>query len=351
MRLSIGAESPMYNKEAAFKASQMLKKGSTPQEVWQQTGTGKYGNDFVQEISDANAKLRDYQFTPKEAVESEIEKALIEGTGSEKYKSMLPYRDMTKNQLLDEYKAGGQKIIDAAQSGDMDKARQLQQDRSGLENMLGAMRSREYGPLSSFMSHGELNKAYPDIYKMHTRINPTEAGGAKGIYRPESEFVKEQMILGERPMWNENKSTMLHEAQHAIQQREGWAKGGSADQFARELIKERDALNAKITSLNEQMRGAVGTPAYEDLMSQRMEAVNELLGKKIDDPVDLLEQAQNKYEALAGEAMARSTQARMNLSPEERLQYYPFEQKSPDLNPYGLDVDPSKLVFRGGLLD
>jgi hypothetical protein len=146
------------------------------------------------------------------------------------------------------------------------------------------------------------------------------------------------------------RSTTLHETQHAIQEREGWAKGGNADDFAKALIKQRDALNSRIEDLNQQMRGAVGTPAYEDLMSQRMEAVNELLGKKLNDPVDLLEQAQKQYESLAGEAQARSTQTRMNLTPEERLQYYPFEQRSTS-NPYGLDVDPNSLVFRGGLLD
>jgi hypothetical protein len=85
-------------------------------------------------------------------------------------------------------------------------------------------------------------------------------------------------------------------------------------------------------------------------MNQRMEAVNELLSKKLNDPADILEQAHNKYQALAGETQARSTQNRMNLTPEERLKYYPFEQQSTS-NPYGLDVDPSKLVFRGGLLD
>jgi len=294
MRMFIGAESPMYNKEAAFKASQMLKKGATPQEVWQQTGTGKYGNDFVQEISDKRSQI-----------------------------------------------SGPQRTVEGAIS--------------------------EYGnTLGDVLEHPELGRAYPDVRNI--QIQAPELLDAKASYgtytaKPTLDEIlsteslldmpasKTKELIKVKQGIDDQKSSLLHEVQHAIQGREGWARGGNADEFARELIKERDALNAKITDLNEKMRGAVGTPAYEDLMSQRMEAVNELLGKKLNDPIDLLEQAQNKYEALAGEAMARSTQARMNLSPEERLQYYPFEQKSPDLNPYGLDVDPSKLVFRGGLLD
>jgi len=271
----------------------MLKKGATPQEVWQQTGTGKYGNDFVQEISDKRSQI-----------------------------------------------SGPQRTVEGAIS--------------------------EYGnTLGDVLEHPELGRAYPDVRNI--QIQAPELLDAKASYgtytaKPTLDEIlsteslldmpasKTKELIKVKQGIDDQKSSLLHEVQHAIQGREGWAKGGNADEFARELIKERDALNAKISSLNEQMRGAVGTPAYEDLMSQRMEAVNELLGKKLNDPVDLLEQAQKQYESLAGEAQARSTQTRMNLTPEERLQYYPFEQRSTS-NPYGLDVDPNSLVFRGGLLD
>jgi hypothetical protein len=292
-QMYIGAESPMYNKEAAFKAAQMLKKGTTPQEVWRQTNTGRYGNDFIQEISDKRSQI-----------------------------------------------SGPQRTVEGAIS--------------------------EYGnTLGDVLEHPELGRAYPDIRKI--QVSAPELMDAKASYgtytaKPTLDEIlsteslldmpasKTKELIKVKQGIEDQKSSLLHEVQHAIQGREGWSKGGNADEFARELIKERDALNAKITDLNEKMRGAVGTPAYEDLMSQRIDTVNELLSKKLNDPVDLLEQAQKRYEALAGEAMARSTQSRINLTPEERLQYYPFEQQSTS-NPYGLDVDPNKLVFRGGLLD
>jgi hypothetical protein len=37
----IGPASKMFNKDMALKASQMAKKGATPQEIWQTTGTVK----------------------------------------------------------------------------------------------------------------------------------------------------------------------------------------------------------------------------------------------------------------------------------------------------------------------
>jgi hypothetical protein len=53
----IGPSSKMFNKDMALKASQMSKKGATPQEIWQTTGTVK-GPDgqWRQEISDKASK-------------------------------------------------------------------------------------------------------------------------------------------------------------------------------------------------------------------------------------------------------------------------------------------------------
>jgi hypothetical protein len=67
------------------------------------------------------------------------------------------------------------------------------------------------------------------------------------------------------------KSTVLHELQHAIQQREGFARGGNPEQFE-------------------------GSPQFRHM----------------------------KYQRLAGEVEARMVQNRMNLTPEQRRDIYPF---------------------------
>jgi hypothetical protein len=358
-QMYIGAESPMYNKEAAFKASQMLKKGATPQEVWQQTGTGKYGNDFVQEISDAGASIsqgklptkyiKNYGDVPAwklgQALEHpELYKAYpdlagVESSfrsGSSDYASYSPALDWISYSK------------DAYQKGFISKA-----NKDKIE--LAKKNFDEFHNSPEYIAYDEKLNAALDEGKditglLDSNLEKKQKAVSDAYIGQRAKLLESTDQGSTLGLGQSAKSTTLHEVQHAIQEREGWAKGGNPDDFARNLIRQRDALNSRIEDLNQQMRGAVGTPAYEDLMSQRMKAVNELLGKKLNDPVDLLEQAQKQYESLAGEAQARSTQTRMNLTPEERLQYYPFEQQSPT-NKYGLDINPSELVFRGGLLD
>ena len=59
--------------------------------------------------------------------------------------------------------------------------------------------------------------------------------------------------------------------------------------------------------------------------------------------INLLNAEANKmYKNLAGEAEARLVERRMNLTPEQRLQYYPYSQGQ-----YGLDVPYNELIVKG----
>ena len=55
--------------------------------------------------------------------------------------------------------------------------------------------------------------------------------------------------------------------------------------------------------------------------------------------------AYKQYQRLLGEAEARMTESRMNLTPKQRLEYFPYNQGK-----YGLDVPYNELIVRG-LLD
>ncbi len=84
-------------------------------------------------------------------------------------------------------------------------------------------------PLSSAIDHPELLAAYPDLAKI-----PYAEGadhilkGARGGYIPSADSV----VMGTPDItgrgWD-SRSTLLHEIQHAIQEREGFAKGSSPD--------------------------------------------------------------------------------------------------------------------------
>ena len=55
-----------------------------------------------------------------------------------------------------------------------------------------------------------------------------------------------------------------------------------------------------------------------------------------------------------GEAEARLTQTRRNLSTSERKEFFPFEFQDKTVNPYGLDVPLNSLIHldtRGNLIE
>lgn len=337
----IGASAKTWDKAAAEKAQKLLKDGVDPRQVWKETGTFKGADGALrQEIPDNLATERAYQLTPAKAYEKARFDAMINDSQPmrDRANSMAPYWQMPKKQLHEEYARTGGEIVDAALSGDKELAKKLMDNRSGLDAILQEMRSATYGPASSFLKHGDLGKAYPDVYKLHTRISPDDLGDSvKGQYMRERPGMGEQMILRNKPMLDSDKSTMLHEIQHAIQQREGWAKGGSMDDFYNESMRARQGAWDQISAINSELSKAAGTPRYQELLNERQKLVD--LAQK--DPLDLKEQAYKSYQSLAGEAEARATQARMNMNAAQRREVYPFDS---------YDVPVDQLIIRGGLL-
>lgn len=337
----IGATAKTWDKAAAEKAQKMLQSGADHRQVWKETGTFKGADGALrQEIPDNLATERAYNLTPAKAYEKARFDAMVNDSQPmrDRANSMAPYWQMTKNQLHEEYARTGGDIVDAALAGDKELAEKLMYDRGGLDALLSEMRSATYGPASSFLKHGELGKAYPDVYKMHTRISPDDLGqGVNGQYMREQPGIGEQMILRNKPTWEADKSTMLHEMQHAIQQREGWGRGGSMDSFYNESMKARKGALDQISAINSELSKASGTPRYQELLNERQKLVE--LAQK--DPLDLKEQAYKQYQNLAGEAEARATQARMNMNAAQRREVYPFDS---------YDVPVDQLIIRGGLL-
>ena len=153
--------------------------------------------------------------------------------------------------------------------------------------------------MSAYLKHGELGKAYPDVYKMPTRIDYDI--DSLGAYNRPNQYRREHIELKEKPNWSAAKSTALHEIQHPIQAREGWAKGGSPNDF---------------------LNGGV---------------INPQTGQQY-----TIEEAYDAYRKLPGEAEARLTQRRMNLDASQRLEHYPY-----DMGEYGLDIPMDQLIVRG----
>ena len=292
----IGAGSKAFDKAMAFTATKLEKKGVSPQEIWKETGTVR-GPDGMwrQEISDKLTTLKGQ-----------------------------PYKDV----IMGAYDRGVLKTGDQLYKTTVDDV---------------------------FFHHG-LKEAYPEVMNIETQMM-RKGSDAKGSL---STGGKNQVLQVREDLLAEPaRSTMLHELQHAIQEKEGFGVGGNTDTMDRMigkvkdrafLIKQTDEYKVAEQELNKLANDFFTNKiskedfsAGEQALLQKYPVMNEYR-----DASDMVQYFGNDpsdaYRRLMGEAEARLTQTRRNLSPEERKQYFPFEFQDKNLNPYGLDVPPNMLI-------
>jgi len=286
----VGAGSKAFDKAMAFAATKMEKKGATPQEIWKETGTVR-GPDGLwrQEISD--------------------KESFVKGT--------KPFENV---------------IMGAYDRGVLKTGNQLY--KTNVEDV---------------MYHNPLKEAYPKLMEIETQMmrKNSDARGSLSV-GGENQVMQ---VRGDLPA-NEARSTMLHELQHAIQEKEGFGVGGNVNTMARlksTVMDKIGELNSQMGSYSKAMDASTD-PTEKALLRQQYDAAME-------ERINLVPFAQldpkDAYRALMGEAEARLTQTRRDLTPEQRKQFFPFEMQDKNLNPYGLDIPPNMLIHldeRGNLV-
>lgn len=145
----------------------------------------------------------------------------------------------------------------------------------------------------SQIEHPELLKAYPELGKLNydVRVDPRYTQNEGGMSLSHGSRMP-LSIEGTSPTFNEGRKTLLHELQHGVQTYEGWQNGGNPNMF----------------------KG--GTP---DSRYQR-------------------------YRRLAGEAEARLTESRANLTQDDRrwAKNFPFD---PRMFSAVTGVSPERLIY------
>ena len=174
---------------------------------------------------------------------------------------------------------------------------------------------RQGANVGDVMWHPSLYDEYPN-----TRGIPLEFKGKAGGAYGTDMLGNEGIMLGKNLS---GKSTLLHELQHSIQRQEGFATGGSPEMFMRGYQNKLKDLNSQVTDINQQMRAVSGTPQYDELMNARSNIVKQIQAIEGREGLGALEAANKDYRRLAGEAEARLTQSRMNMTPAERAASYP----------------------------
>lgn len=188
--------------------------------------------------------------------------------------------------------------------------------------------------IEDVLEHPELFEAYPHLKDIkvvtHKADNPT-----RGSYNQEKNLIS----IREDLTPDEAKSVMLHELTHGIQAKEEFNRGANAQQLIQHFEQKKQALLPEIEALNAEMsiaNKAGDSAKYEELINKRDDLAMQYIKMK---PEQLGYETYLKH---GGEAEARLVQNRMNLSPEELRQYFPYKKGAKE---YGLDINPDEAII------
>lgn len=223
--------------------------------------------------------------------------------------------------------------------------------------------------LGELLKHDKLYAAYPSLKNMTVKLQTSKDLSNGGYSRKENTIYLDSRLLDE----NEIKSTLMHEIQHAIQDKENFSRGGNMQLASayRKIIKAKEAkdfhkaLDRKIAeAMVEQLKAdnisdkdaSIIAGAYAkylnaifddsldgdvitkiekeyyqlldnlgiepDRVENAYKAIQgrDLWQEALDETKSKLSEADTFeiYKAFAGEVEARNTQARMDMSDEER---------------------------------
>ena len=273
----IGKSAKNWDAAAATKAIQMEKAGIDPKVIWEQTGTWKGPEgQWRQEISDKTSKITE-----------------------------------------------------------------------DVYNQISANKQFK-GPMSQALRHEELYKAYPESARIPTVMYADEVPSGNVLRGKEGTFQVPQITVG-GPSSMSQRSTGLHEIQHVIQQKEGFARGGNLNEYSTGPMFDKTARDLT-ADLSQVVTGGVSAKPLEVLQGLKytdpkdIEPIIKKYGFKNIAEVKSFIYDENErrtplgqYLRTAGEAEARATQKRRNLTNEERRSIYPSES---------YDVPISQLIIR-----
>lgn len=158
-------------------------------------------------------------------------------------------------------------------------------------------------PLSEFINHEELFKFYPEFKDID--VIPKYDLDSTGL----AHVNKNRIFINPDELKNDKEtvSTILHEVQHFIQDKEDFARGGS-ESTIRQAIEEQIANNGENSNAFSRIKRKLFGENKRISFTEGSKSIKSLLNE---DDFKL-------YESLVGEVQARNVETRMNMTPEER---------------------------------
>jgi hypothetical protein len=313
-------------------AEELAGRGIGRDQIWQETGwVNDVDGSWKFEIDDSGAR-----------VNADIDVTRGVGLEDTTRKGSRAARELDYNELVREGGWTDKKI---------ERLTGLRKDESG--RFIDSYKGKE-----NLFTHSDVDRDYPDSKNIRYEVAEGR-GSIGGEYRPGSDSITSYTRdrYGEKDI-SETKSVLLHETQHAIQEREGFARGGNLET----LRKDADILGSGATADDlkaAKMLSSISGAAGDDIGRISAKASDRFTQRKGRPPSDIemwLAKTYSKdyigdqgnifkggdqrgaYQRLAGEAEARNVQTRMDYTPEQRQAAAPWTT---------LDVPESELIVRG----
>lgn len=214
---------------------------------------------------------------------------------------------------------------------------------------------RSQKPLGKILDHDGILKNYPQLQKLPI-LKEKMKSTSKGYFMPGADGQPGYIAVNPNLSEKEALSVILHEAQHAIQMVENFAQGGSAESVWRNMSSEEKATSKEHAKKFLETRRAQNKEKLDGLRKKDPATLSKVEKKSLEvlqknilkDTNDLRSLAKgdeavlksalkegnflhDAYMRIAGEAEARNTQKRQELTEGERREVFPTEtQDVPD---------------------
>ena len=246
-----------------------------------------------------------------------------------------------------------------------------EQEQSELNSLINTTKDvRKPSVLQDYIKYDELFRAYPFLKTVDVEFDTSMQKGEHGRYTPSLNTI----TLNAYDSSNQDKSTLIHEIQHAIQHYEGFATGANVEYWKvkngqdiesleREIRKNSRVLELYQDAANNVFDKLVDFDDFEDktgldfinlfdednmkkskayLKEKLPEGLYEVSEEYIDEGKEYAEKyislmkklrtlkeqtAMDLYKNTAGEIEARDVQNRMNMTEEERKNTFPESMK------------------------
>lgn len=220
----------------------------------------------------------------------------------------------------------------------------------------------EMGSIASQLWHKPLYEAYPDLRRITgmTEKSAGESGSYSPAFGGNSKIVgRDEVINIQAPNAPAARSVALHEMQHAIQEREGFAQGGSPSMFsqsddaklAREALSYRQEIAGLDPKLTPKQKDDIIRKRYEDMGAPDWlpsQAARDVAHDVHGNPAGTLRRVmelygtdktiggftpRQLYRELPGEIEARNVQSRRDMTPAELRARPPWQTADIDARP------------------